>query len=132
MVLAKPGYKFPGFTLVPCCKRQQGDVPGLLNGAGEAALVLGADAGEPPGHDLAALGHKALQQPDIAVRDGIDLLGAELADLLAAEELAASAGTARGPSARSALRPPARSTLRPAAAVARGRGRTRNRAGVRA
>ena len=82
--------------LVPCGERQQGDIAGLLDGAGQAALVRGANAGKPPGHDLAALGHKALQQPDIAVRDGINLLGAELANLLAAEELAAAAGaTAR-------------------------------------
>ena len=97
-----------GFTkqsLVPRRKRQQGDIPGLLDGAGKAALVLGADAGEPPGHDLAALGDKALKQPDIAVGDRVDLIGAELADLLAAEELAASAGTAAGgPSAGSAAR----------------------------
>jgi hypothetical protein len=72
---------------VPCGKRQQGDIPGLLDGAGQAALVRGANAGETPGHDLAALGHKALQQANIAVRNRIDLLGAELADLLAAEEL---------------------------------------------
>ena len=79
--------------LVPCGKRQQGDVAGLLDGAGQAALVRGANAGEPPGHNLAALGHKPLQQANIAVRDGVDLLGAELADLLAAEELAAAART---------------------------------------
>ena len=85
--------------LVTRGKRQQGDVPGLLDGAGQAALVRGANAGEPPGHDLAALGHKLLQQPYIAVGDRIDLLGAELADLLAAEELAASAGSAAGASA---------------------------------
>jgi len=47
--------------LVPRGKRQQGDVPGLLDGAGKAALVCGADTGEPARHDLAALGHKALQ-----------------------------------------------------------------------
>ena len=92
---------------MPCGKRQQGDVPGLLDGAGQAALVRGANAGEPPGHDLAALGHKALQQPDIAVRDRVDLLGAELADLLAAEELAAAAGSAGGPSAGAAAGPAA-------------------------
>jgi hypothetical protein len=86
---------------------QQGYVAGLLDGAGQAALVRGANAGETPGHDLAALGHKPLQQAYVAVRDGIDLLGAELADLFAAEELAASAwaaarattGTAAGASA---------------------------------
>ena len=96
-------------SLVPCGKRQQGDVPGLLDGAGQAALVRGANAGKPPGHDLAALGHKALQQPHIAVRNRIDLLGAELAHLLAAEKLAAAAGAAGRPSARTAAgRPPAR------------------------
>jgi hypothetical protein len=110
MVPAKPGstypdYKtnqvkaFPGFVLVPCGKRQQRDIPSLLDGAGQAALMLGADAGEPAGHYLATLGHKALQQPDIAVGNCVDLLGAELADLLATEELAASAGSAGGPSA---------------------------------
>jgi hypothetical protein len=64
--------------------------------------VRGANAGEPTGHDLAALGHKPLQQPYVAVRDRVNLLGAELADLLAAEELAASAGTTRRASARTA------------------------------
>ena len=87
---------------MPRGKRQQGDVAGLLDGAGQAALVGGADAGEPAGHDFAALGHKPLQQPDIAVGDGVDLLGTELADLLAAEELAASAGSTGGPAARAA------------------------------
>ena len=82
---------------MPRGKRQQGDVAGLLDGAGQSALVLGANAGEPPRHDLAALGHKSLQQPDIAVRNRIDLLGAELAHLLAAEKLAAATGTAGGP-----------------------------------
>jgi hypothetical protein len=33
-----------------------------------------------------------LQQTDIPIRDGVDLLGAELAYLLAAKELAAAAG----------------------------------------
>jgi len=76
------------------CERQQGDIPGLLDGAGQTALVGGTNARETPGNDLAALGHKALQQANIAVGDRIDLLGAELADLFATEELAASARTA--------------------------------------
>jgi hypothetical protein len=80
----------------------------LLYGAGEAALVRGADACEPPGHDLAALGHKALQETDIAVWDRVDLFSAELADLLAAEELAASASATSGPAARTTGRPAAR------------------------
>ena len=86
---------------MPGGKRQQGDVARLLDGAGQAALVRGANAGQPPGNNLAALGHKLLQQPHVAVRNRVDLLGAELADLLAAEELAASAGTA-GAAARAA------------------------------
>ena len=92
---------------MPCGKGQQGDVPGLLDGAGEAALVGGAYAGEAAGHDLAALSHEALQQTDIAVGDGVDLLGAELSDLLAAEELTASAGTTGGTSAWTAGGPAA-------------------------
>jgi len=52
---------------VPRGKRQQGDVPGLLDGASQTALVRGANASEPPGYDLAALGHKALQKAHIAV-----------------------------------------------------------------
>ncbi len=92
---------------MPRSKRQQGNVPGLLDGAGQAALVGGAYAGQPPWHNLAALGHKPLQQTNIAVRNGIDLLSAKLADLFAAEELAASAGAAGGPGARSARGPSA-------------------------
>jgi hypothetical protein len=88
-----------GPGLVPRGKGQQGDVPGLLDGAGQAALMRGAYAGEPPGHDLAALGHKSLQQPDVAVRDRVDLLGAELADFLAAEKLSAATWSTGGPAA---------------------------------
>jgi hypothetical protein len=82
---------------MPSGKRQQGNVPGLLDGACQAALVGCANAGEPPRHNLAALGHKPLQQPYIAVGDRVDLLGAEFADLLAAEELSAAAGSTGGP-----------------------------------
>jgi len=82
--------------LVTRGKRQQGDVPGLLDGAGQAALVRCTHAGEPPGHDLAAFGNELLQQPYVAVGDRIDLFRAKLADLLAAKELAASAGSAAG------------------------------------
>jgi hypothetical protein len=89
----------PGRRLVPCGKRQQGDVPGLLDGAGQATLVRGTNAGEPPRDDLAAFRYKPLQEPDIAVRDGVDLLGAEFTDLFAAEKLAAAAGSTGGPSA---------------------------------
>ena len=73
---------------MPCCKGQQGDIACLLDGPREAALVRGADTGQAAGHNLAALGHEALQQAHVAVRNRIDLLRAELADLLAPEELA--------------------------------------------
>src|ERR1700679_470001 len=81
-------------VLVARCERQQGDIAGLLDGASQAALVGGTDARQPPGNDFAALGYEALQQAHIAIGDGVDLLGAELADLFAAEELAAAARTA--------------------------------------
>ena len=84
---------------MPRGKGQQGDIPGLLDGAGQAALVFGADAGQAARHNLAALGDEALQQTHIAVRNGVDLLRAELADLLAAEELAATARSAGGTTA---------------------------------
>jgi hypothetical protein len=86
---------------VPGGEGQQGDVAGLLDCAGEAALVRGANAGQAPGHDLAALGHELLQETDVPVGDGVDLVGAELADLFAAEKLAAAAGTAGAWTARS-------------------------------
>ena len=69
-------------NLEPRCERQQGDVAGLLDGAGQAALVRGADAGQTARHNLAALGDKALQQANIPVGDRIDLLRAEFANLL--------------------------------------------------
>jgi hypothetical protein len=88
--------------LVARGKRQQGDVPGLLDGASQAALVRGANAGEPPRHNLAALGHKSLQQTNIAVRNRVNLFRAELANLLAAEKLTAATGSTGGPAARTA------------------------------
>jgi len=39
--------------------------------------MRGANSGKTPGNDLAALGYEALQQANVAVRDGIDLLGAD-------------------------------------------------------
>jgi hypothetical protein len=96
-----------GDVLVPCGKRQQGNVPSLLYGPGKAALVRGANTGEPTWNNLAALGHKTLQQTDVAVRDGVNLLRAKLADLFATEELSAAARPTGWPAARSTLRPPA-------------------------
>ena len=65
-----------------------------------------AHTGQAPRNDLATLGDKALQQANIAVGDGVDLLGAELANLLAPEELA-SAGPPPGAPAGRGVRGPA-------------------------
>ena len=100
------------------CERQQRDIPCLLDRLGQAPLVRGANAREPPRHNLAALSHKPLQQANIAIRDCVDLLRTELANLLAAEEFAASAGTAAGP---------ARTARARAWTVARSRSRTGTR-----
>src|SRR6201996_4513968 len=83
--------------LVPGSKWQQGDVARLLDGAGQPPLMRGADTGQAAGNNLAPLGDELLQQPHIAVVDGVDLLHAELADLLAPEELASAraAGSTR-------------------------------------
>src|SRR5437764_6876378 len=93
--LARPYVNRKRF-LVPRCKRKQRDVPSLLDRASQTTLVGRANASEPARHNLAALCHKSLQQANIAVRNRVNLLRAELADLLAAEKLAASArATAR-------------------------------------
>jgi hypothetical protein len=84
---------------VPRCKRKQGDIPGLLDGACQAALVRGANAREPTGHNLAALSHKPLQQTNVAVRNRVNFFRAELADFLAAEKLSAAARTTAGTTA---------------------------------
>jgi hypothetical protein len=87
---------------VPRGEWQQGDVPGLLDGTSETALVRGANASETPWNDLSALSHKALQKANIAVRDSVNLLGAELADLLAAEKLSTTARPAGWAATRTA------------------------------
>lgn len=73
-------------------ERQQSDVARLFDGPRDATLMRGADAGEAAGNDLAAFSDKALQQTDIAIRNGVDFFNAEFADLFAAKKLA-SAGT---------------------------------------
>jgi len=75
-------------------ERQQRDVASLLDRPCQPPLVRRANAGQTPGNDLAPLGDKPLQQPNVAVRDRIDLFCAELAHLLAAKELAAAARAA--------------------------------------
>ena len=87
---------------MPCREGQQRDVASLLDGAGETALVRGANTGQTPRHNLAALGDKLLQEPDVAVWNGVDLLSTELAHLLAAEKLSAASGTTRAGAALAA------------------------------
>jgi hypothetical protein len=74
---------------------KQSNVARLLDRQAEPTLVPRANSGQAARNDLATLGNKALKQPDIAVGDSIDLLGAELANLLAPEKLAAARATAR-------------------------------------
>ncbi len=52
-----------------------------------------ANASQTARNNLATLGNESLQQANVAVGDGIDLLGAELANLLASEEFAAARAT---------------------------------------
>jgi hypothetical protein len=98
-------------SLVARGKWQQSDVTRLLDGAREAALVCGANTGQTPRHNLAALGHELLQEPHVTIGNGINLLGAELADLFAAKELAATARAAG--TTGSAARAAAWSSFRP-------------------
>jgi len=59
-----------------------------------------AHTGQATRNDLPTLGDKTLQQANVAVRDGVDLLGAELADLLAPEELSAAGAATTGSAGR--------------------------------
>ena len=100
-------------SLVMRRKRQQRDVPRLLDGTGQPALMGGAHPGQPARHNLAPFRDKPLQKTNIPVRDGINLLGAELAHLLAPEKLTAATGTASGTGPTGAAAPTAtRSALR--------------------
>src|SRR5512132_128451 len=77
--------------------REQGHLPGVLDGGGDVALVLGAVAGDPAGADLAPVAHELAQQVDVLVVDVVLVLGAELTELalrLALEGALGHAGTA--------------------------------------
>src|ERR671914_331515 len=60
---------------------KQRHLPGVLDGGGDVALVLGAVAGDPAGADLAPVAHELAQQVDVLVVDVVLLFGAELAEL---------------------------------------------------
>src|SRR5215212_4810733 len=85
---------------------EQGHLPGVLDGGGDVALVLGAVAGDPAGADLAPVAHELAQQVDVLVVDVVLLLGAELAELalgLALEGALGHAGAAFRGSRRSSI-----------------------------
>src|SRR5437879_3723441 len=73
-----------------CCKRQQSNIAGPLDGRSQAALMGSTHAGQAARHDLAALCHELLQHADVLVIDVVDFLDTELADFLPAEELPSS------------------------------------------
>jgi hypothetical protein len=78
---------------------EQSNVARLLDGQAKTTLMPCAYTGQATRNDLSPLCDEALQQTNIAVRDSIDLFGAELADLLAPEKLTATraaAGSASG------------------------------------
>src|SRR5215216_7032458 len=60
---------------------EQGHLPGVLDGGGDVALVLGAVSGDPAGADLAPVAHELAQQVDVLVVDVVLVVGAELAEL---------------------------------------------------
>src|SRR5260370_31507712 len=78
-----------GKSLEHCRKGQKGDVAGVLDGRGKAALVRRAHAGEPAGDDFSPLGDKLREQAHIFVVDGVNFFHAEFANFLAAGEITA-------------------------------------------
>src|SRR5271156_4597241 len=84
---ARNDKSFMDFLRCSSGKRQQCDVACLLDGRGQPVLMRRTHAGQPPGHDLAALRHELPEQTVIFVVDVGNLLGAELANLLAPEKL---------------------------------------------
>src|SRR5579871_2147451 len=81
-------------------ERDQHDVARLLDRLGQAPLMRGAHARDPPRRDLAALADEGAQQANVLVVDIVDFIDAEPAHLLAPEILLLAAEclvAARGP-----------------------------------
>src|SRR5438045_5547899 len=78
-------------------KRQQGDIPSLLDRRRQTVLMRCADTSQAPRHNLSALRDKLPQQTVVLVVNVFDLLDAELAYFLAPEELAAASAAFAGP-----------------------------------
>src|SRR5918992_5400507 len=87
---------FTGTSSLSNRVREQGHLPGVLDGGGDVALVLGAVAGDPAGADLAPVAHELAQQVDILVVDVVLVLGAELAELALGLALEGALGHAAG------------------------------------
>src|SRR6266853_407979 len=104
-------------------KRQQGNIPRLLDRSRQTALVRHAHAGQASWRDLAAFRYELRQQTHIFVIDRLDLLDAELANFFAPEVLtAAFPRTARAPAGTRTAWPAAlgaitATTLRPTLAA---------------
>jgi hypothetical protein len=64
-------------------KRQQGDVAGAFDGAGQLALVSCAGAGLPAWSDLTFFGNETAQHVDLLIINTYIFIGAELADFWA-------------------------------------------------
>src|SRR5689334_14656915 len=67
---------------------QQAQVAGALDRLAELTLLLGGNGGDAARHDLATLGHEALEQAHVLVIDLRRVLARERARLAAAEERA--------------------------------------------
>src|SRR5256885_5034757 len=77
-------------------KRQQSDIPCLLDRRRQTVLMRCADTSQAPRHNLSALRDKLPQQTVVLVVNVFDLLDAELAYFLAPEELAAASAAFAG------------------------------------
>ena len=76
------------------CKRQQSDIPRLLDRRAQPSLMRRAHTRQPARYDLSTLGDELREQAHVFVIDRFNLLGAELAHFLAAEVFAAAGPTA--------------------------------------
>src|SRR5919106_1059387 len=85
--------------------RQQPQLACALDRLRQIALLLGGHRGDPPRHDLAALGHEALQQLDVLVVDLGRIRAGERAALAPPEERPADRDRGRlgGPATFAAL-----------------------------
>src|SRR5882672_1217617 len=82
----------PGSAILLTGERQECQDPRALHGFGDLRLVAGARAGDPPRHDLPAVGDESREPPVVLVIDALHLVEAELAELSAKRSRFAFAG----------------------------------------